>query len=194
MADQVENLINMLVSADARERDFKDQWANDILDSAQLLAAAELKITELRDQKAVDADYIQRLEAQVAALLARVEDAQREIDDGDCRFYELNRQHIDLRSQWAATSDAVELAHEKIAVLEGKVKLGDLSHAWDTYHSVQPNAHEMWLEIVPIAWQAEFENFVTYMGSNQKINAIKSVRAMSGAGLKVSKEFVEEKL
>lgn len=184
MADQVENLINMLVSADARER----RIIENLNEQTDLVA-------ELRDQKAADADYIQRMEAQVAALLARVEDAQREIDDGDRRFYELNRQHTDLRSQWAATSDAVELAHEKIAVLEGKLTLDELSNAWATYNCAGEDCYNaMWLDMVPLAWQAEFKNFAECMGSNQKINAIKSVRAMTGAGLKVSKEFVEEKL
>jgi ribosomal protein L7/L12/uncharacterized coiled-coil protein SlyX len=175
MSEQVANLINMLVSADAREQELNQ----DINEQTDLVA-------ELRDQKAVDADYIQRMEAQVAALLARVEDAQREIDDGARRFYELKRQHSDLRSQWATTSDAMEMAHEKIAVLEGKMTLDDLLNAW---RGVQIGMDAY----VPESWRAEFANFVTCMDSNQKINAIKSVRAMTGAGLKVSKEFVEVK-
>lgn len=178
----IATLVHLMNRADARHQ----QLEHDLNEATDLAA-------ELQDQKAADLDYIQRLENQVNDLLARGTDARIELDAADKRFYDINRQYIDLRSQWAATSDALDLANEKIASLEGKMTFDELAHAWNTYVSEQPGTYEAWIDIVPIAWQAEFENFMVCMSSNQKINAIKSVRSMTGGGLKASKEFVEKK-
>lgn len=80
---------------------------------------------------------------------------------------------------------------ERLKACFGLVTLADIANAWRHYK--QTNT-ELWQQHLPHGHWKEFENFVVCMNTNQRINAIKSLRTMTKCGLKDGKEFVEDRV
>jgi len=132
----IEKLVNLLNRADARTQTLENA-SNEQTDL----------IAELQDQKDVDVDYIQSLEAQIRTLIDQATEAQH------------------------------------------RTNLRTIQLAWDARDNY--TNYGWWEYMVNTDDRNNFRALADAMRCNEKINAIKYVRAVTGCSLKDGKNFVE---